>query len=257
MCGKIKNKMDKLHIKLIFIGMGVLSIIIIVLLNWYFISSAKKPTTSTNNATQESSSLATSAKFPKKAFFIHHSTGEIYWNGGMEKALVDAGYETAAPWWDPETNPPDFYNGFTDPNQWDLLKPYSIIIFKSCFPASDITSDEMLEEYKTYYNQLYEIYEKYPDKLFVPLSTPPLLKNHTTAEAAQRALAFEDWLVGEYKDKYPGHNLAPFKLHSLLSDSEGFLKSDFIASEDDDHPNANSGAVVGPALVNHLKPFVK
>ncbi len=175
----------------------------------------------------------------------------------MANALQNAGYEGSAPWWDANTDPGDFYTDFSDPSQWQILEPYSIIIFKSCFPASDITSDEMLTEYKTNYNKLYEIYRAHPDKLFVPLSTPPLLKNHTTADAAKRALTFESWLAGDYKTNYDGKNLAPFKLHSLLSDESGYLKAEFISSEEDDHPNAHSGEVVGAAIVNHLASWVK
>lgn len=250
--------MAKWKIWLIVIAV-IIALVLLIVISWYFIARANRAA-ETSNQTQEtttSSSATVAEKFAKKLFFIHHSTGEVYWNGGLEKALTDAGYEAAAPWWDPETNPPDFYPAFTNTDQWQTLDPYSIIVFKSCFPASDITSDEMLEQYKAEYTKLYYIYTKYPNKLFVPLSTPPLLKSHTTTEAAQRALNFEDWLVNEYKNGYSGNNLAPFKLHSLLSDSEGYLASDFISSQDDDHPNAHAGEVVGPALVSHLAPFVQ
>jgi hypothetical protein len=214
----------------------------------------KNPSPS-NSQNQENSNAKTT--FEKSVFFVHHSTGEIYWTGGMEKALTDAGYNAAAPWWDGNTDPPDFYNEFSNPDRWKILEPYDIIIFKSCFPASDITSNEMLEQYKNDYNQLYEIFRAHQDKLFVPMSTPPLLKNHTTPEAAQRALEFEKWLLGEYKDNYDGKNLAPFGLHSLLSDENGYLKNDFVVSTEDDHPNAHSGEVVGEAIVEHLSLYVK
>jgi hypothetical protein len=245
---------------IIWVVAGVLILALIILLVWYFLF-AKRDLSKTDNQNsskpQSTASQSQAQKFTKKLFFIHHSTGEIYWNGGMQKALADAGYETSAPWWDANTDPGDFYGDFTDSNQWQILEPYSIIVFKSCFPASAIESDETLAQYKEYYLKLYEIYSAHPDKLFVPMSTPPLLKNHTSAEAAQRALAFESWLVGEYKQNYRGKNLAPFKLHSLLSDSEGYLKSDFIASQEDDHPNNYSGEIVGPALVQHLEQFVQ
>jgi hypothetical protein len=199
----------------------------------------------------------TKTTFSKTIFFIHHSTGQIYWDGGMKKTLEDHNYKGVAPWWDGNTDPQDFYSEFSDSEKWAILDKYSIIIFKSCFPASDITSDEMLNDYKTWYRQLYTIYSQHPDKLFVPMSTPPLLKKNTTKEAAKRALEFEKWLLGEYKNGYKGNNLAPFGLHSLLSDNEGYLKSDFIADPDDNHPNAYSGEVVGEAMWKHLDSFLK
>ncbi len=192
-----------------------------------------------------------------KLFFIHHSTGEVYWNGGMHSALENAGYSGDAPWWDGGTDPQDFPGLFQDANNWqNYFNNYDIIVFKSCFPASDITSDEMLTDYKNWYKELYAIYNAHSSKLFVAMSTPPLLEAHTSAAAATRALAFETWLIGDYKTNYESQysktNLAPFGLHTLLSDVNGYLKSDFISSSDDNHPNAYSGEVVGPALVEHL-----
>ena len=206
----------------------------------------------------------------KDVFFVHHSTGEIYWEGGMQEVLAAAGYQSYAPWWDGETDPEDFYNEFSDSDKWNIITGESlppgeerdILIFKSCFPASDITSDQMLEDYKDYYRELYPIYSTHPDMLFVPMSTPPLLKASTSADAALRSLEFEDWLTNEYVDDYQNYlgseglegidNLAPFALHSLLSDDRGFLAADFIADPSDDHPNYYSGEVVGEAIVEHL-----
>jgi len=93
----------------------------------------------------------------------------------MEQALVDDGYSAAAPWWDGNTEPQDFYSEFTNDTTWEVIGDKKIIIFKSCYPSSDITSDIMLEDYKKWYKQLYTIYEKYPDRLFVPLSTPSFI----------------------------------------------------------------------------------
>jgi len=199
----------------------------------------------------------TETGFAKSVFFIHHSTGEIYWDNGMKQALVDADYSAAAPWWGGNTDPKDFYSEFTNDANWEIIGDKKIIIFKSCYPASDISSNAMLEDYKKWYNQLYAIYEKYPNRLFVPLSTPPLLQASTTSTAAQLALDFETWLIGEYKEEYSGTNLAPFALHSLLSDSSGYLASAYISSQDNDHPNAASGNVVGEAIIEHLTEYVE
>lgn len=239
--------------KIILIIVGVLIVIITAVVFCYFRFYKNNFQTKPSQDSDKTSFQSETSKFPKSVFFIHHSTGEIYWNGGMKKAFENAGYIAAAPWWDGNTNPQDFYQEFKNNENWKILEPYSIIIFKSCFPASDINSDEMLNEYKENYIKLYEIYRAHPNKLFVPLSTPPLLQNNTTPEAAKRALAFENWLATDYKKNYNKKNLAPFKLHALLSDENGYLKSEFIASNDDDHPNNYSGEIVGSALVEFLK----
>ncbi|NQU99881.1 MAG: hypothetical protein HQ538_04035, partial [Parcubacteria group bacterium] len=170
-------------------------------------------------------------------------------------------------------------------------------LFKSCFPSSDITSDEMLADYIAYYKKLFEIYAANPDMLFVPMSTPPLLEANTSAEAAKRAQQFETWLTVDYVadyDKYlennltlntkdyniggfriprgifsftkknkkvsnaitqsskTGSNLAPFQLHSILADDNGYLASSYQSDPSDDHPNDKSGEIVGDAMWKHL-----
>ena len=189
---------------------------------------------------------------PRTVFFIHHSTGQIYWDGGLRAALQAHGYSGSAPWWDGGTDPGDFPALFRDSANWDIFGDYGIIIFKSCFPASDIGSSGDLEQYKAWYRELYAVFSANPNKLFVPLSTPPLLKAHTSAASAARALQFENWLMGEFKTQYEGKNLAPFRLHSLLSDDDGYLAAEFISSPSDDHPNNHSGQVVGAAIWPHL-----
>lgn len=206
----------------------------------------------------------------KHVFFVHHSTGEIYWNGGLEDSLSDHNYIGYAPWWDGPTDPQDFYNEFTDPDKWNIIanenmpegRERDIIIFKSCFPSSNIESDSMFEDYKKWYRQLFEIYAAHPDKLFVPMSTPPLLETNTTHDAAQRANSFEYWLTVDYVAEYEEYlenqgknitkNLAPFQLHSILSDSNGYLAEQFQSDPYDDHPNHYSGEVVGDAMWQHL-----
>ena len=49
------------------------------------------------------------------------------------------------------------------------------------------------------------------------------------------------------------YSSAPFALHTLLSDSHGYLANAYIASPDDDHPNNYSGEVVGSAIAHHLE----
>jgi len=47
-------------------------------------------------------------------------------------------------------------------------------VFKSCFPASNIESDEELEQRKTWYLGMRDVMDAQPDKVFVVMSQPPL-----------------------------------------------------------------------------------
>lgn len=193
----------------------------------------------------------------KKVFFVHHSTGQIYWDGtatcgGLGAALTKHGYTGNAPWWDGNTDPQDFTTLFSDAGSWEIFGDSDIIIFKSCYPASAISSADVLEQYKAWYRELYDIYQAHPNVLFVPLSTPPLPQDMTNSEEAARALEFEQWLVGDYKTEYSGNNLAPFALHTLLSNQTGFLKKKYVADPYDGHPKAKTGPVVGKAIRKFL-----
>ncbi len=262
------------------------------------------PAISEENTNSDTTQTYTDPQEKMYVFFMHHSTGEIYWNSGLNQALFGHNYEGYAPWWDGNTDPQDFYNEFSDESKWKIIandnmpdgKTRNIVLFKSCFPASNIESDEMLEEYKTNYKKLFAIYAAHPDILFVPMSTPPLLQVNTTADNAKRAQDFENWLIAGYVADYTKYsqnnltyntkdyniggfriprglfsipknkqisdaitqasitstNLAPFPLHSLLANSNGYLASSYQSDPADDHPNDKSGEVVGEAMWKHL-----
>lgn len=196
----------------------------------------------------------------KKVFFIHHSTGQIYWDNGMKDQLKGHGYRAKAPWWDGGTDPGDFYGLFTDYNSWQIIGDKDIIIFKSCYPASAIYSKAELKQYKTWYKELLVIYNQHPNRLFVPMSTPPLPKAMTNIAEAKRAKKFDKWLATKYveiyKKQYPGRtNLLPYRLHHELQNKKGYLAAKYVADPNDGHPNDLSGKKVGKTLVRELNAY--
>ena len=192
----------------------------------------------------------------KDLYFVHHSTGEIYLNGGMRQILKGADYKVKAPWWDGGTDPNDFPDLFNDESSWNKFGNRDIIAFKSCYPASNITNKAMLNEYKNYYRELYDVYRAHPDVLFVPMSTPPLPKNMTTYGNAKRAKKFDKWLKNRYVTDYEGDNLLPFRLHKQLRNYKGYLKKKYVADPYDGHPKPNSGIRVGNKLKKRLNNYL-
>lgn len=188
----------------------------------------------------------------KKVFFVHHSTGQIYWDNGMNEHLEENGYEGNAPWWDGSTGANNFPGLFNDSASWDIFEDSDIIMFKSCYPASAIGDDLTLENYKKWYRELYDVYEAHPDVLFIPMSTPPLPKDMTNGDEAKRAKKFDKWLVNKYTEEYTGNNLTPFRLHKLLRNKLGYLKKKYVQDPNDGHPAPESGEAVGQAIVEHL-----
>jgi hypothetical protein len=112
--------------------------------------------------------------------FLHHSTGECIWNGGVREALerYNSGHstrytieETAFPKESPygwENFPFDYWNIWVrhagsreyreEPTLEMLTKQYDVIVFKHCFPVSNIepdtgdpdvaSADKRIENYK-------------------------------------------------------------------------------------------------------------
>jgi hypothetical protein len=114
----------------------------------------------------------------KNIIFLHHSVGyNLIAQGGVRQLFTEAGYD----FWDhnynryglrdPQGNPTGFsYNvpdDNTDPDGFQRIfsqraysKPtntlsgllqHDVIVLKSCYPASDIRSDQQLRQYKDYY----------------------------------------------------------------------------------------------------------
>ena len=134
--------------------------------------------------------------------FIHHSTGSGFmFDGGMEGKLKIAGFEVHNRTYGDgcvgdHTDPPDWPVTFTehydDMIHWELPEgqSYDIVAFKSCYPASNINSEEKLADYYGYYETVKSVAVAHPETLFIPFTTPPLVPGATNPEAAERARIF-------------------------------------------------------------------
>jgi hypothetical protein len=215
--------------------------------------------------------------------FLHHSTGRnLIEQGGVREGLTEAGYS----FWDHDYNPrglrrPDGgrtgynYNipdDNTDPdglarifaqrayglplNAFSGLQQHEVIAFKSCFPASNITSDEQLEGYKSYYLAMRDVMDQHPDRVFIVLTPPPLSPAATDAEAAARARAFADWLKSdEYLSGHP--NVFTFDFFGHLAQDEptspdyNMLRVEYREGADS-HPNQTANETIGPLFVDFV-----
>ena len=213
---------------------------------------------------------------PVKLVFMHHSTGgnwladanEDQPYGGLGQALMDNNYFVSATNYGWGTNSigdrtdiPDWPEWFTGPDSSTYLSElYSessqnvgdygawarlatdpggeneIIMFKSCFPNSDLygnPGDSPLpapnDQYtvanaKAVYNTLLTYFITRPDKLFIVITAPPLAEGDygedpdgTPAERADNARAFNDWLVNDWLSGYGHKNVAVFDYYNVLT----------------------------------------
>jgi len=193
--------------------------------------------------------------------WLADETGD-YPSGGLGQALLENNYFVSAAnyGWGPDsigdrTDIPNWPEWFTGANSsaylealyhetgqniegfgaWSRLadpdpnRENEIILFKSCFPNSDLYGnpsdpplDEPNDQYtvanaKAVYNELLTYFETRPDKLFIVITAPPLMADETAANLAANARAFNNWLVHEWLVGYPYANVAVFDYYNVLT----------------------------------------
>lgn len=214
-------------------------------------------------------------------FFLHHSVGQhLIDQGNVRQLFAEAGYD----FWDQgynvdegqrdpagtrlghiyyvphdNTDPDGLAIIFSQPtfglplNTFSGLLQHNVIIIKSCFPNSQITSDEELEQYKSWYRRMRAVFDQHPNKLFIVVTQPPLNPAVTQPEAAVRARALADWIMSA--EFLAGHeNLAAFNLFDLLAEGDSnspefnMLRADYRQGTDS-HPTQPANATIGPLFV--------
>lgn len=217
---------------------------------------------------------------PVRLIFIHHSCGANWLaddNGGLGKALNDSNYYVCDTYYGWNAEPGDGLGDNTNTDQWplwfnDTKMPYvyvsashetwngndiaqpsgenEIIMFKSCYPLSEVGSS--IDDEKAIYNGLLAYFAAHQDKLFV-LVTPPG-KTNVSSSALTKELC--DWLVDRdsgWLKGYAHKNVFVHDFYCTLSEtgshhmvSGGTETHTWDASYDgaspyhsgDDHPNA-------------------
>jgi hypothetical protein len=259
---------------------------------------------------------------PVKLVFIHHSTGGNWLAntglhesaGGLGKVLMDNNYFVSATnyGWGPDgigdrtdiPNWPEWFTGansatimnavYNENNQnvgdwgdWSRLSTNlggenEIVMFKSCFPNSDLYGNptdppatEVNDQYtvanaKTVYNNLLTYFQSRQDKLFIVVTAPPLMASSTTPERAANARAFNNWLVNDWLSGYAYKNVAVFDFYNVLTGennhhrwANGQIEHVIPAGSSnyafypsgDDHPNAAGGQKASTEFVPLLNLF--
>ena len=141
------------------------------------------------------------------------------------------------------------------------LLQHEVIAFKSCYPASDITSDQQLEERKDWYGRMRDTMDQHPDKLFIVMTQPPLNPAATNPDIAARARSFANWLKSD--EFLKGHpNIVTFDLFDRLAESDpqrpdfNMLRQDY-REEADSHPTPIANETIGPQFVDFVNDAIE
>jgi hypothetical protein len=162
-----------------------------------------------------------------------------------------------------------------------------IVMFKSCFPNSEIVSEgkepgdpdspvKTTANYKAAYRRLLDYFKARPDTLFVVVTAPPVVKNvpsrtrefikgligseNSVQAMGERARRFNNWLKDADKGwlaGYQGNNVVVFDYYDVLT---GHGKSDFLIYPTrkgaDSHPSAEGNSHATEELVSFLNKCV-
>jgi hypothetical protein len=202
--------------------------------------------------------------------FLHHSTGENIWNGGVPQWFNQFApqYQIVEDWFPggSDNYPYDYWNiwvNYADNTELTLeilTAQYHVIIFKHCFPVSeieedtgnpDITSeDKRIENYTLQYNALKAKMHEFPNNLFIVWTGAALVQNSTDPASAARARTFFDWVKNQWDD--PGDNIYIWDFYELETEGGLYMKNEYAESPDDSHPNSTFSQTVAPLFCQRI-----
>ncbi|MCP4143888.1 MAG: hypothetical protein GY752_01245, partial [bacterium] len=140
-----------------------------------------------------------------------------------------------------------------------ILANHEVIVFKSCYSASQITSDSELQQFKEWYIEIVEALEPHSDKTFLLMSPPPRHRLGTSRSDADRAREFADWM-GSSELLSGATNVHYFDMFDFLahpadgSPASNMLKYEYEKFHNtyDSHPNLIANQALGVVLADAL-----
>ena len=146
-----------------------------------------------------------------------------------------------------------------------LTKQYQVIIFKHCYPVSNIQADlgspdlnsdyKSLANYKLQYLALRDKLHHFPDTKFIVVTGAAQVKSEISEEEAKRAKAFFRWVTDEWD--LPQDNIFVWDLYSLQTEGGIYFKDSYARSANDSHPNGEFAAKLVQLLFNRIVDVVE
>ncbi len=240
-----------------------------------------------------------------KILFLHHSTGaNLYEEGKISQwfekynlvhktfyRFFTRSYPGLKPF--PMSNYPyDYWNLWVNnacensskqdrPCIDELTKEYDVIIFKHCYPGSDIRNDtgfpqinsdqKTIENYKLQYRALRKIMDEHPATIFIIWTLAPRNRIATTYEMASRAHKFVKWTKNDFlkEDGKEHFNIFIFDFWGFTAEQNKkpkkgetyCLKWEYERTHGkrDSHPNEMANRIIAPEfakfIVNSIQVF--
>lgn len=225
----------------------------------------------------------------KKIVFLHHSTGYSIWTGKTNRyiykitgqgdvqryfkkhnsknktgyAISDQFFPKKEPYgWN--NYPFDYYNIWVknagdnpyleEPTLEILTKDFDVIIFKHCFPVSNIKEDsgspdidspvKSIENFRLQYDALKAKMHQFPENKFIVWTAAANTQKRMSGDEAARTRQFRDWVVNEWDEK--GDNIFVWDFYELETEGGLYLAEKNAYSPDNSHPGKEFSARVAP-----------
>ncbi len=218
-----------------------------------------------------------------RIIFLHHSCGtNLIHQGKVREGLTSLGYQffdhgyngdglCLADGQCPGTNF-DVPGDNTDPdgiaeifnqslheepdNTFSYLMQYDVIVFKSCYPTSNVTDEAHLDQNKAYYLAIRDRMDQYPNRIFIVVTQPPQVPGSSNRAEAHRARELAEWLSSEaFLDGHP--NVFTFDFFSYLVAEDNFLRAEYRVDNHDAHPNSRANREIGPHFVSFIDTAIR
>lgn len=141
-----------------------------------------------------------------------------------------------------------------------LTKKHQVIIFKHCFPVSNIQEEQnspdinseikTVSNYKLQYTVIKEKLNEFPSTKFILFTGAVQVKSNNTEDKAERAREFFKWVREEWDE--PGDNIYLWDLYSLQTEGGLYFKDEYALSPENSHPNGDFAGRVGKLLFNRI-----
>jgi hypothetical protein len=132
-----------------------------------------------------------------------------------------------------------------EPTLESLVKDNDLIIFKHCYPVSNIkdetdTADinseyKTISNYKLQYMALRNKLHQFPDTKFILFTGAAQVKSRTDEEEGKRASEFFNWVINEWD--IADDNIFLWDLYNLQTEGDLYFKDEYAVSGSDSHPN--------------------
>ena len=141
-----------------------------------------------------------------------------------------------------------------------LTKDYQVIIFKHCYPSSNIQADQdsadinsdlkTLANYKLQYNALKKKMHKFPNTKFILFTGAVQVQYYLSEEEGKRAKDFYNWVTREWNEE--GDNIYLWDLYALQTEGDLYFKDNYALIQNNSHPGGDFSKRVSRLLANRI-----